>query len=65
MNRLHKVFGFLMAGILLAAFALPSMAGSGTKNFIAEFPTVSATSTVSVVVHNVSTVPASRRSTRS
>ena len=57
MNRLHKVFGFLMAGILLAAFALPSMAGSGTKNFIAEFPTVSATSKISMIMHNVSDAP--------
>lgn len=53
MNRVQTFVRGLTA-LMLAAFALPSMA-AGLKLFYAEFPTVSQTSKVSVVIHNVST----------
>ena len=56
MIGMRKFLGLLMA-MMLAVFALPSVAGSGTKSFYAEFPTVSATSTVSVIFHNTSSAP--------
>ena len=67
MNGLRKVLGLMVTAMMLALFALPSMADSNTKSFTVTFPTAvqnSGPQTILVTISNttpgVSTINAIR-----